>query len=567
MLTATDYNKGLIYTDVDGCIECSKCIHECPVLKSNVSIKANDGTYKICVDERECILCGTCLSTCIHNARHYRDDFDEFLMDLKMGTRYTALIAPAFYLSYPDKYEKIFGYLNSLGVRSFYSVGFGADISVWGYVNYIEKSKNQINIAQPCPTIVRYIEKHMPQLIPNIIPIQSPMMSLAIYLRQYMGIKDEFVFISPCVAKKVEIESTRGNMLVRHNVTFNSLLKHIKNEQININDYPKINDKLETGMGSLMPKPGGLKENIEYYLGSEASVIQLEGERKTYKFLNYLAEEIKNPTDNIPVIIDILNCEIGCLHGTGTEANNINDYTAMKQALKLGRKKRGNILDPKDRLNALNTKFSNLNINDFKCEYENDVNTYARFVPDSEIESIFRSRLMKLTDNDQHIDCAACGYKTCRDMAEAIARGINHHDNCVYYVRTTLINTMKEVSTAEERLRAIINNMPMMCTVCDSDFNVIECNDECIKIFDFETHQDFLNNFHLLSPEHQPDGSHSQTKGKELIAKTLYEGYIRLEWVHQKLNGEQVPVDIISVRVNWQGEYNVVSFLRDLRDI
>ena len=392
MLRLEDYNKGLIYTDIKGCIDYNKCIHECPILKSNVYVLDSDNNYKVCVDEKECILCGTCIDTCVHDVRQYIDDCDEFLLDLKRGKKFSVLIAPAFYLIYPNEYKQVLGYLKSLGIIDFYSVGFGADITIWDYLNYIADNNTAGLVAQPCPAVVSHIEKHMPELLPSLIPVQSPVMCTAIYLNRYKGIQEDLAFLSPCIAKKVEIESKRGLGLIRHNVTFKNLMEHIKKQGVNLSDYPCVEAELIPGMGSLFPNPGGLRANIEYYLGSEASIIQVEGERRVYEFLKVLYANTN------------------------------------KQA-------------------------------DFMCEYDNDSAVNTRVITEAEIEDIFDEHLMKLTDDDRHVDCSACGYKTCRQMAEAIAHGINHRDNCVYYVKNTLAESLEEIRTAEEKLRITTGNM------------------------------------------------------------------------------------------------------------
>lgn len=54
-----------------------------------------------------------------------------------------------------------------MGVNHIISVSFGADITTWGYVNYITKYDFKGGVSQPCPAIVGYIEHYLPELIPN----------------------------------------------------------------------------------------------------------------------------------------------------------------------------------------------------------------------------------------------------------------------------------------------------------------------------------------------------------------------------------------------------------------
>ena len=568
-----DYNKGLIYTDINNCINCNKCIRECPILKSNVSVMGNDGSYKMCVDDKECILCGTCLHTCVHAVRHYEDDLDAFLQDLKRGKNFSVLVAPSFHLNYAKEYKYVFGYLKSLGVKNFYPVGFGADITIWGYLNYITENDAVGKIAQPCPAVVSYIEKHRSELLPNLLPIQSPLMCTAIYLKRYQKIEEDLVFLSPCIAKKIEIESKRGLGLVRHNITFDNLMTHIKGHNVDLCSYPEVEEAIGSGMGSLLPKSGGLKENIEYYLGAEAAVIQVEGERHVYHYLYHFADRVNGQHEFIPTLLDTLNCFGGCTHGTGTEFHKINNDDIAYQAILMRKKKynamkddnQNTLLDPGLRFARLNEIFKDLNIEDFMCKYDRDESVCTRTVTHDEIEAVFTNELMKFTEADRKIDCFACGYETCRDMAEAIAHGINVRDNCVYYVKNSLVENVEKVRAAEERLRIIIDSTPLASYIRDKNFDIIECNEEALKLFNFRDKYDYKRNFFKLFPQHQPDGQNSRERAKIVSDEAFEKGESRFEWVYE-VDGEKIPCEVTLTRIKWQDEDHLLGFVRDLRE-
>ena len=560
-----DYNTGLIYTKVKDCFDCNKCVRECPILTANVSIADSDGSVRMCVDEKECILCGTCMSSCIHGARYYKDDCEEFFLDLQQGKNFSVLVAPSFYANYPNEYNYVLGYLKSIGVKNFYSVSFGADISIWAYLNYAAKNNTPGKIAQPCPSIVRYIEKHLPEILPNLIPVQSPVMSTAIYLKRYKNVQEDFVFLSPCIAKKIEFQSKRGLGLIKYNVTFKNLMNHIKNQGLNLGDYYDAEDVIDLRMGLFFPRSGGLRENIEYYLGSKAKVIHVGGEHKAYRFLKSFAANVNEQTKFTPALVDILNCENGCLAGTGTEFHGNDAYTLASHSFVMHEKtyaavkgrNRYALLDPVERFARLNEEFQALALEDFMCEYETGIHAYT--VTDAEIEAVFAEKLHKPTGVNKNIDCSACGYSTCREMAEAIALGINYESNCVYYTRNLL-------ALSEKRSRIIIDNMPIVCNFRDKDFNLLECNDEALKLFDLRDKNEYIERFPELQPDFQPDGRQSLEKAKALINETFEKGRTRFEWVHKKLDGELIPCDITLISVDWQGENHVLAFVRDLRE-
>lgn len=61
-----------------------------------------------------------------------------------------------------------------------------------------------------------------------MMPIHSPMMCMAIYIKKYLKCDDELAFISPCIAKKTEITDPNCYGYVKYNVTFKSFLKRLE---------------------------------------------------------------------------------------------------------------------------------------------------------------------------------------------------------------------------------------------------------------------------------------------------------------------------------------------------
>ena len=208
--------ESLVYTN-ENCVGCNKCIKVCSCVGACISTEPDErGVSRINVDPKRCVACGACFDACDHNARSWRDDTDAFFADLQKGDSISVLIAPAFKANYPEEYEQVLGGLKKLGVKRFINVSFGADITTWGYINYIRQHGFTGGISQPCPAVVAYIEKYHPELLPKLFPV--------IYARKEIGITDKFAFISPCIAKKMEIDDPHNEGLVQYNVTFDHLM-------------------------------------------------------------------------------------------------------------------------------------------------------------------------------------------------------------------------------------------------------------------------------------------------------------------------------------------------------
>jgi|GEM_PF-322144 len=128
-----------------------------------------------------------------------------------------------------------------------------------------------------------------------------------------------------------------------------------------------------------------------------------------------------------------------------------------------------------------------------------------------------------------------------------------------------LTRTMEETRVAEERVRLIFDNMPMVSNVRDRDFNILSCNAEAPKLFGLQSKQEYVDRFFELSPEFQPDGSRSDEKARELISTAFVSGKASFEWMHQKPDGEQIPCEVTLVRVDQNHHDFLVAFVRDLR--
>ena len=431
------HNQSLVFTN-DSCIGCNKCISVCSCMGACRS-EIVDGSNRIIVDNDRCIACGACFDVCEHNARDFADDTEAFFAALAKGERISLLLAPAFKANYPKEYESVLGGLKQLGVNRIISVSFGADITTWGYLNYINSHNFLGGISQPCPAVVSYIERYMPELLPKLFPVQSPMMCAAIYARKELNITDKLAFISPCVAKKLEIEAPENKGMIQYNVTFDHLMKYIREHHIS---GSLCSDEIEYGLGSVYPSPGGLKENVYWFLGEDVLIRQIEGEKHLYHFLEKNKSRIANGQTPY-LFIDALNCAEGCLCGTATEPaiSATDDALCNLAAIRSACKKNSATsawsthLSPAKRLKKLNQQFKHLNLNDYLRTYtDRSADCKVSIPSEKELQDIFHD-MNKKTPVSQQIDCSCCGYDTCRDMAIAIHNGFNRKENCIHYVK------------------------------------------------------------------------------------------------------------------------------------
>ncbi|MCH5272810.1 MAG: 4Fe-4S binding protein [Lachnospiraceae bacterium] len=426
---------GFVFTN-EKCIGCNRCISVCPVLTANKTVKV-DGGSRVEVNQGQCINCGSCFDACEHGAREYTDDTEKFFEDLKKGTKISLLVAPAFLANYPREYGSVLGGLKELGVNRIFNVSFGADITTWAYINYITKHNFYGGISQPCPAVVNYIETYQPELLSKLMPIHSPMMCTAVYVKKYMNLSDKLAFISPCIAKKNEINDPNNQGYISYNVTFDHLMQYVRAHKISGRN---AKDEIEYGLGAIYPMPGGLKENVRWFCGDDLFIRQIEGERHAYEFLDQYKERIKKGKE-LPFMVDALNCGMGCLYGTGVEPEKTENDDILYEIQKIrgqGIQKKGAWAakgTPKQRLAQLNRQFSHLNLNDFIRRYTDKSKGHEIQMPtQKQMDEVF-TRLHKTTPETKAINCGACGHQSCRQMATAIFNGCCDENSCIYYVR------------------------------------------------------------------------------------------------------------------------------------
>ncbi len=442
----------LIQNDSSKCVGCNKCIRVCPIEGANVSRIYPDGRITVDINSKRCISCGLCVKSCHHDARSYVDNTKQFFEDLKLNQAISCFAAPAFRSNFPE-WERMISWLQSLGVRKIYDVSLGADICTWAHIRYIQKYKPKSVITQPCPAIVNFILMHHHELLPYLSPIHSPMLCTAIYMRKYEGVDDKIAALSPCIAKTDEFTATG---FVDYNITFKKLAEYIKEQKITLPTSKGKFDHYDCALGSIYSMPGGLKENVEFYLGKALRVDKSEGQDVVY---NNLEEFGKKDANKLPAVFDVLNCPEGCNMGTGCLDNyDIFDVNTVMDAARTEA-----IAERDDAYfeNLFAEYDKELKLEDFIRVYEK-IDVQQKTVLPNDIEQAFK-QLNKSSEVDRSIDCGACGASSCMVMARRIALGYNIPHSCItnahFKAQERLLEVEQHSSTALNNILCDINKI------------------------------------------------------------------------------------------------------------
>ncbi len=422
----------LVYSIKDRCRVCYTCVRECPVK----AIQIKDG-QAIVIQER-CIACGNCTRVCRQGAKAYMESVDGVNLILESNARVIALVAPSFIAEFEELTDpRVFvGMVRALGFDEVYEVAFGADMVAREYEKLYRERPKRGYISSDCPAIVSYVEKYYPKLIGDLAPIVSPMVATARFLRHRYGKEFKLVFIGPCIAKKEESEE------IDEVITFAELRNMLRIQRIRPTNTTPREFNAPRGMkGTAFPISRGMLQTLNIDGEQlEREVIVAEGR---VNFQDAIKEYRSHDIENMH--LELLCCE-GCTMGPGTTRDgkkfvrrasvirylndklNSEDYEVWQNAM--------------DEAQKLNLRQS------FKMDDQR-----KKDPSNNEIRKILQS-MGKYTPQD-HLDCGACGYDTCRNHAIAIIKGLAETEMCLPYSIDKLHNTVNKLAVSNDKLLSV----------------------------------------------------------------------------------------------------------------
>ena len=169
--------------DKDKCKGCTNCIKRCPTQ----AIRVRAGKAHI-INER-CIDCGECVRVCPHHAKYISRDSLSQIVDYKYRI---ALPAPALYAQFNnlENATPILRALPLLGFDAVFEVAAAAELVSEATRFMMKENKLKLPvISSACPAVVRLIRVRFPDLLENLLPINSPV-ELAAKLAREKAVKE-----------------------------------------------------------------------------------------------------------------------------------------------------------------------------------------------------------------------------------------------------------------------------------------------------------------------------------------------------------------------------------------
>lgn len=425
------YNTGIVYSD-EKCIGCNKCIAACSVLGANCAIIQN-GQNRVVVDSRKCVICGSCVSVCPQKARTYRDDSESFFTGAAQSQNISVIIDQSFFVLYKDCARSVLGWLRSLGVKNIYSSSLGAEISVWANVRYLLAQHEEDEapfLVNCCPAFTLRVEREEIDFLKKLIPVHSPAFCTAIYAKKYLGDTSRMVFISPCVAVKDLISRHKGT--IDASVSFDSIITRFNEAKYSGTESDP--DQIGRTFGNIISAEDGMARCLALFF-PEKYIIAHYNNLSPHTF-----SVLRNETQNCslserPLASTVVSCRNGCLDGPGTKKFRSTVSSICIEYFRMFTDSMKDLdieVSHKRNLEMLEKQFAGLDCADFTCSFQDHYQQPYR-IPKSTYDEIFTA-MHKNTVKKRSVNCGFCGYRSCMEMASAIAYGYNRKENCIHYM-------------------------------------------------------------------------------------------------------------------------------------
>jgi len=462
--------NNIIQLDKSKCKACYSCIRACPVK----AIHVRGNTVFPYIEESKCIRCGTCIGVCAYDGIAYIDSKKSVKKLLNSTEKVVAICAPSIAGEFDDitDYRKFVKMIRLLGFSYVTEMAFGVDIIAELYRKLVHDDFNgKYYITSCCPSIVALIEKIYPQLIGNLVPFVSPTAACAIVARKLYGEDLKVVHITPCVAAKKSVERYTGLARVDEVLTFKELRELFNEFKISetFSEYSDFDEPLGY-KGSMYPIAQGFLEatGLDISLLKENS-ITVEG-RTSVQAVKQFWEHYNTIKHNF----NIFFCE-GCIMGPGTSEGGekykryalVKDYISRRLA-NFDVEKWQAFIDTHSHHKELNATFIN--------------KKHELPPPDEFTIKIALNRITK-RNNNKEVNCGACGFGTCQNLAYAIAQNTAIPEMCVTNTQIGNLEKSHFSKKIAEELEMVKDELNTTKTTLDDLRELLHAKNEALSIF------------------------------------------------------------------------------------
>ncbi|MGH7546432.1 MAG: 4Fe-4S binding protein, partial [Gemmatimonadota bacterium] len=159
------------------CVACMACVRECPV----EAVQVHEDRVEIA--QESCIRCGLCVPACPHDAIHTHGEPESVRSLLRRDAPILILAAEASVHFYPATPEQVINACHAAGFRAVVPGTLGDELVAREYLRLLATNGYATWIRSTSPVVVEYCRRRHPELLAHLVPVASPPVAAARYVR------------------------------------------------------------------------------------------------------------------------------------------------------------------------------------------------------------------------------------------------------------------------------------------------------------------------------------------------------------------------------------------------
>ena len=394
------------------CADCISCVRHCPAH----AIRTVDNVREV-VAER-CVACGACVSECRNPGFCVRDDLPAVRTLLASGTPVVAILASEYVAAlHPLEPLEVERNLLALGFSAVETTVLGEEIVAAAYERVHGSARDAFpRLRSTCPVVVAWVERFYPQLAHALAPVVPPYIAQARLVREIYPGDTAIVYVSPCWARKDEVRDPQFENVVDVAIGFDELLKLLAEnpaqltvEQFDSGRYVRRPQPVkELSLIDGFPRRTLLERNL-----TDGGMVTVRGLADIDRILQAIVRG-----EIAPHVVDMLSCE-GCIDGP--TVNPSMSVFAKRNLIAAERERQpppvvGN-----------RTFLSALPAIELRRAFSPKP-VVVRMPTSEEVDSMLAAG--EFESRAETIDCGACGFETCVELAASICLGDATWERC-----------------------------------------------------------------------------------------------------------------------------------------
>ena len=382
--------KSVISYTLSHCVKCLKCLRICPTEAITIVHE------RVQIDSHKCINCGHCIEVCNTQGLQGKGST---LIDINNYDKTVALL-PSALLSCCGSLKEAARLVEAIGQTGFDEVVQMSEVEgalLERTAKIVRAAQDRPLISSFCPVVNRLIRLKFPMLLERVVDLDYPAEIAARRIRQQYGGKGRIgiFYFCECVSKLQLARYPYGNegSEIDHAVSISDQFPLIN--RLRQNDARTLS-LCAKGLAAAAPHTGAL-EGLQ--------VLEADGRDQVMQVLELAEFGLLNRFDYLSLSF----CTNGCIGGQLLWGNPFEARLNLNQLLQ--------------QAHSQPCTLNDLNLSRPAEPPDEDLLTMREKL------RLF-ARINEVMEKLPHYDCGACGFASCRNMAENIALGKRKWSDC-----------------------------------------------------------------------------------------------------------------------------------------